>query len=264
MSDDLVILKVEDGVATITLNRPQVGNAVDLPMARSLRDAVIQCADDGGVRCVVLTGAGRMFCVGGDVAAMAAAGEARPEFLHELVGAFHEISRPLMQMDKPVLALVNGPAAGAGLALALSADVVLAARSASFLAAYAAVGLTADGGLSWLLPRLVGMRKAQAMILLNQQVSAEEAERIGLVSQVVDDGELLTQGRQMANTLAASSMPAFAGSRRLLRASFEASFEQQLELEHTSMTSAARTPESAEGIAAFLARRKPDFRPDIA
>lgn len=260
MSDDTVMLGIEDGVATIVLNRPDVGNAVDLPMAHKLSALVRQCADDASVRCVVLTGAGRMFCVGGDVSAMAAAGDARPDFLSELVEAFHEISRPLMHMDKPVLTLVNGPAAGAGLSLALSADVVLAARSASFLAAYAAVGLTADGGASWLLPRLVGLRKAQEMILLNRPVAAEEAERIGLVSQAVDDADLLNMGRETATRLAASSMPAFAGSRDLLRTSFETSFEQQLDLERSSMTAAARTAENAEGIAAFLERRKPDFR----
>lgn len=260
MSDDTVLLAVADGVATITLNRPEVGNAVDLPMARKLADVVNRCANDDAVRCVVLTGAGRMFCVGGDVAAMAAAGEGRSAFLHELVGAFHEVSLPLLQMDKPVVTLVNGPAAGAGLSLALSGDMVLAARSASFVAAYAAVGLTADGGLSWLLPRLVGLRKAQQMILMNQPVPADEAERIGLISQVVEDADLLVQGRNAAGKLAASSLPAYARSRQLLRASFETDLAQQLDLERTSMAEAAATPECAEGIAAFLERRKPDFR----
>ena len=260
MSEDKVTLAIEEGVATIVLNRPDVGNAIDLALAHRWREIVEQCVRDDAVRCVVVTGAGRMFCVGGDVAAMAAAGDRRPEFLHEMVGSLNEVMIPLLRMDKPLLTLVNGPAAGAGFSIAIAGDVVLAASSASFLAAYGGVGLTADGGMSWLLPRLVGLRQAQRLIFLNEPVAADEAASIGLVTRIVDDDALQGEGRKLAQKLASCSMPAVGGSRALLRASFETGFEEQLDKERRSMTEAARTPENAEGLAAFLERRKPDFR----
>ena len=135
--DDCVRLEIDSGIATITLARPEVGNAFELVMAQRLHQVVQSCADDPAVRCVVLTGAGRMFCVGGDVAAMQAAGEGRVEFLDALISGFHEALLALMQLEKPLVTLINGPAAGAGVSLAVVGDVVLAARSASFLAAYA-------------------------------------------------------------------------------------------------------------------------------
>lgn len=255
----MVELEIADGIAVITLARPDVGNAIDLPMARRLQEVVAQCAADDAVRCVVLTGAGRMFCVGGDVAAMAAAEQGCADFLDELIGAFHTALLALLDMDKPLVTLVNGPAAGAGLSLAIAGDAVLAARSASFVAAYSAVGLTADGGMSWLLPRLVGLRNAQRMILLGEPVGAEEAARIGLATRVVDDADLAAEGRKLARRLANGSLPAFNGARALLADTFEARFTEQLAKEQASMVAAARTPECAEGIAAFLERRKPNF-----
>jgi 2-(1,2-epoxy-1,2-dihydrophenyl)acetyl-CoA isomerase len=162
-------------------------------------------------------------------------------------------------MPKPLLVLVNGPAAGAGLSLALLGDVVLAARSAHFTAAYSAVGLTPDGGLSWTLPRLVGLRKAQEMILTNLRVTAAEAERIGLVTRMVDDELLVNEGAAIAASLSHSATAALADARMLLLGSFTASLESQLELESRTIGAAGARAESREGIAAFLQKRKPNF-----
>ena len=255
----MVTLEIEGAVATITLARPDVGNAIDLPMAHRLLEVIGQCAGDDAVRCVILAGSGRMFCVGGDVAAMSAAEEGCAEFLDELIGAFHTALLALMSMNKPLVTLVGGPAAGAGLSLAIAGDAVLAARSASFVAAYGAVGLTADGGMSWLLPRLVGLRAAQRMILLGEPVAAEEAARIGLATRLVEDADLAAEGHRLARRLASGSLAAFAGARALLAETFDTPFAEQLAKERASMVAAARTPECAEGIAAFLERRKPNF-----
>ena len=254
-----VLLTIEDGVARIVLNRPAVGNAIDVPLARALFDAAIRCETDAAVRCVVVTGAGKLFCAGGDVALMGAAGEMLPAVLTELIAIFHSAVTRLAKMPKPLLTLVNGPAAGAGMSLALLGDVVLSARAAHYTAAYGAIGLTADGGLSWLLPRLVGLRKAQEIILTNRRVKADDAESIGLVTRVVEDEALADEGAAMARRLADAPVAALGAARSLLSQSFETGFEAQLDRELRSMA-AAGAGEAREGLAAFLAKRTPDFR----
>ncbi len=251
---------VDGAVATLTLDRPAFGNTIDLPLARALLEAAIRCDQDEAIRCVVLTGSGKLFCGGGDISCFAAAGERMPHFLSELAGTLHMAVSRLMRMAKPLLVLVNGPAAGAGFSLALSGDVVLAARSAHFTAAYGGVGLSPDGGMSWLLPRLVGLRKAQEIILTNRRIGAEEAERIGVITRVVDDDALAAEGAAQAGRLAASATGAIGAARALLADSFGAALEQQLEREARSIAAASRSAECSEGVAAFLERRKPNFK----
>ncbi|WP_340589118.1 enoyl-CoA hydratase/isomerase family protein [Erythrobacter alti] len=259
VSEDRIILSITDGVATITLNRPDVGNALDIPTVKELAKAVDHFAADDAVRCVVLTGAGRLFCAGGDIASMAGAGDGLPDMLGDLIAALHRVLVALIEMPKPLLTLVNGPAAGAGFSMAISGDVVIAGKSASFLAAYGGIGLTADGGMSWLLPRLIGLRQAQRLILLNEKVGADEAGAIGLVTQVVEDDDLLSVGQTMAYRLKTSAMSSIGGSRALLRESLQSDYATQLERERQSMMEAARGSENSEGVAAFLQKRKPDF-----
>lgn len=259
MHDHKVLVEVCAGAATLTLNRAHAGNAIDLPTAQALVQAAERCESDESIRCVVLTGAGRLFCGGGDIAALAAAGDNLPEVLRELVGTLHTAVSKLMRMRKLLLVLVNGPAAGAGLSLAIMGDIVLAARSAYFSAAYGAVGLTADGGLSWHLPRLIGLRRAQEMILTNRRVSAEEASEMGLVTRVVDDAALRSEGDAMAQRLAGSATLALGQSRNLLLESFGGDLQAQLDREACSMIMAGATRDGREGIAAFIARRKPVF-----
>ena len=256
---DPVRVSVEGALATLTLDRPSAGNTIDLPLARSLLAAAIRCDQDPAIRCVVLTGNGRLFCGGGDLGTLAEAGEALPGVLSELAGTLHMAVSRLMRMEKPLLVLVNGPAAGAGLSLALAGDVVLAARSAHFTAAYGGVGLSPDGGMSWLLPRLVGLRRAQEVILTNRRVDAEEAERIGLVTRTVDDAALARVGTEVAGRLAASATRALGLARGLLAESLGSGLETQLEREARAIAEAGRSPDGREGVAAFLARRTPTF-----
>jgi 2-(1,2-epoxy-1,2-dihydrophenyl)acetyl-CoA isomerase len=256
---DGIDFSIADGVARLTLSRPEVGNAVDVPMAHALLSAAIRCETDASIRCVVLTGQGRLFCAGGDVSAMRSAGDGLPEMLTELIALVHAGVNRLARMPKPLLVLVNGPAAGAGFSLAMLGDVVLSARSAHYTAAYGAIGLTADAGLSWLLPRLVGLRKAQEMILTNKRIKAEEAEAIGLVTRAVADEALASEGEAMAAKLVDAPTGAIGAARALLMESFESPFELQLDRELRSMATAA-SGEAREGLAAFFAKRPANFR----
>jgi len=255
-----VLLDVTDGTARITLNRPERGNAFNQPMADSFLEAGLRVANDTRVRCVVLTGAGKMFCVGGDIGDFAGNSEGTGAFLGRLAGTLHQAMTLLASMQKPMICLVNGPAAGAGLSMAISGDIVLAHPSAHFTAAYLGIGLTPDGGMTWLLPRLVGMRLAQDIILTNRRVGAEEAAAIGLVTRVVADDALDTEGADLATHLASGAIAAMGASRKLLHESFASGFASQMDRELSSIASAGERAEGREGISAFLARRSPNFR----
>ncbi|MCB2049840.1 MAG: enoyl-CoA hydratase/isomerase family protein [Novosphingobium sp.] len=255
-----VRFSIDGAIATITLDRPKAGNTIDMDMADGLAAASLRCVGDDTIRCVVVTGEGRFFCGGGDLAAMKAAGDAnRGAFLHDLADRVHIALSRLMRMPKPLITIVNGPAAGAGLSLAICGDIVLAARSATFLAAYGGVGLTPDGGMSWSLPRLVGMRRAQEIIIRNRPVDAEEAGRIGLVTEVIDDDALLAEGMKLAQELAGGATAAIGSARALLLAAYDNALEAQLALEARTISAAGMTHEAAEGIGAFLEKRRPDF-----
>ena len=254
-----ILLDRTQGIARITLNRPDAGNAITMILATELCDVAQTVSTDPTIRCVVLNGAGRLFCVGGDVGEMAAAGDDAPQFLRELADTLHRAIIALATMAKPLVVLINGPAAGAGLSLAMLGDVVLATRSAHFTAAYTGIGLTPDGGMSWLLPRLVGLRRAQAMILLNRRVGADEAERINLVTQVVDDGTLELESQHVIEGLLAAPTAAIGAARGLLLAGSIAPFQDHLDHEAKTIAAAGGHRESREGVAAFLERRKPDF-----
>jgi 2-(1,2-epoxy-1,2-dihydrophenyl)acetyl-CoA isomerase len=255
-----IAFTVEDGIARITLDRPDAGNAITLPLAQAMLAAAIRCENDPAVRCILITGNGRLFCAGGDVPLLAGAGDRRPEVLSELIATLHAAIQRLVRGSKPLVTMVNGPAAGAGFSLALLGDVVVAARSAHFTAAYGAIGLTADGGLSWLLPRLVGLRKAQEIILTNRRIKADEAEAIGLVTRMVDDDALTDEGLRVARALADGPVRALSAARALLYDSFETGLETQLDRELRSMATAGAATESEEGLAALLEKRRPDFR----
>lgn len=259
MSEPRVTVERDGYVALLTLNRPAQGNTIDLALALELERAVDGVAADDAVRCVVLTGSGKLFCGGGDVAAMAQAGKGAAGFLHDLASVLHRSVEKLAAMSKPLVVLVNGSAAGAGLSLAIAGDIVLAARSASFVAAYGGVGLTPDGGMSWLMPRLVGLRRAQEIILTNRRVQAEEAAAIGLVTRVVEDDRLLEEGRAAAYALAAGPVAAIGGARALLAAGYGNDLPTHLRAEADRIAEAGSGPEAEEGIDAFLNRRKPDF-----
>jgi len=254
-----LLIERDGAIATLRLNRPDVGNALDIPLARSLMEAAIQCDEDDAIRCVVLTGTGRMFCAGGDVGAFAAAGDSLPAMLKEITAYLHAAITRLSRMGKPLVTAINGPAAGAGYSLALLGDIALATRSAHFTLAYTGLGLTPDGGSTWLLPRLVGLRKAQELALLNPRVAAEEAAALGLITRVVDDAAFATETDKVVKQLAVSATPALGKVRNLLLASFGSTLEAQMEAEARSIADSSKTKYGREGVAAFVARRKPDF-----
>lgn len=246
-------------VARITLNRPDAANAVNADMARELAHAAIRCSEDRAVRAVILTGAGRMFSGGGDLKSFAAQGDALPSHLKEVAGNLHAAISRFVRMDAPLIAAVNGSAGGAGVSLCLFCDLVLAAQSAKFVLAYTRSGLTPDGGSTFFLPRIVGVRRALELALTNRALSAEEALAWGIVNRVVPDAALQGEADQLAAALAAGSTGAFGAAKRLLHHSLGESLETQMELEAQAIAAQARTPDSREGIAAFVAKRPPRF-----
>lgn len=244
-----------DKIATLTLSRPNHGNTIDPAMALALLQAAERCDDDADIRCVILTGRGKLFCGGGDVGAFAEAGANAPAFLRDLAGTLHAAIVRLMRMRKPLITLVNGPAAGAGMSLAMIGDFALAARSAHFSAAYTALGLSPDGGMSWLLPRVVGLRRAQEIILSNRRVSSDEAERIGLVTRTVEDEQLAATGAEITARLVAEPVAALGAARGLLLESYDSTLETHLEREMRSIAELGGSDESRRRVAAFAARR---------
>jgi 2-(1,2-epoxy-1,2-dihydrophenyl)acetyl-CoA isomerase len=241
---------------TITLDRPQRANALDLATALQLRDAVGTI--DDGVGCVLLRGEGSAFCVGGDVRDFAVAPEPG-KFLGELAEVVHGAVAGLAATPVPVVVAVHGWAAGAGMSLAACADLVLAGESARFRTAYTALGLSPDCGLTWTLPRLVGRARATDLLLTNRPVGAAEAAAIGLVARVVPDDALLAQAQALATELASGPTAAFGQIKRLLEASEHSSLAVQLDAEADSIARCADHPEGRAGVVAFTADRKPVF-----
>jgi len=260
-SESPVLLTRENGIACVTLNRPKAGNSIDVPLARALMETAIECDEDDGIRCVLLTGAGRMFCAGGDVSGFGAAGDKIPALVKELTAYIHSAISRFSRMNKPMVVAVNGPAAGAGFGFALLGDIVLAAESSHFTMAYTAIGLSPDGGTTWLLPRLAGLRRAQEWAVTNKRILPQEALATGLITRIVADDALAAEALALAAQLAGSAIRAIGRTRNLLLESFGNSLETQLELEARGIAAGGRDPEGKEGIAAFLAKRKPDFRP---
>jgi 2-(1,2-epoxy-1,2-dihydrophenyl)acetyl-CoA isomerase len=261
MSEESPVLIARDnGIARLTLNRPKAGNAIDVPLARALMEAAIACDEDESIRVVTLTGAGKLFCGGGYVGAFAGSGDRFPGLLKELTTYVHSAVSRFSRMGKPMVTIINGPAAGAGFNLSLLGDIAIAAQSAHFTTAYTGIGLTPDGGATWLLPRLVGLRRAQEIILLNKRVSATEAAALGMITRVVPDEDLAAEAETIANKLADGATRALGRTRNLMLSGFGASLEEQLELESRSIAASGRDAEGREGVAAFLAKRKPDFR----
>lgn len=253
-----VLYESAQAIATITLNRPDVLNALDDALIRALRDAVERAAGDSAVRAVLLTGAGRGFSSGADLASVPPSPSLDlGQLLRE---RYHPVILAMRSMPKPVVCAVNGPAAGAGMSIALAGDIVLAARSAYFVQAFSKIGLVPDAGSTWFLPRYAGDVRARAMALLAERIDAPTAERFGLVWQVLDDEQLMPQARQLAARLAAQPTRACALIKQALNDSFGRDLPAQLELEATLQTQAGRTEDFAEGVAAFLQRRAPVFK----
>ncbi len=260
MAFTTILLDITNGIARLTLNRPEARNGIERDLARDLATAALALHEDRSVRAVLITGAGPAFCAGGDLKAFAAQGDRLGSYIKEVTVDLHTAVTHLTQLDAPVIAAVHGSAAGAGLGLVAGADIVIAAESAKFVMAYTLVGLVPDGGSTWFLPRRVGLGRALEMSLLNRPLSASEAQSAGLVTRVVPDDRLGEEAEAVAVTLAAGPTRSFGATKRLLRASFGNGLETQLELESRAISDAGRTHDGREGIAAFLEKRAAAFQ----
>ncbi|HQD82742.1 MAG TPA: enoyl-CoA hydratase-related protein [Quisquiliibacterium sp.] len=259
MSDSPVLYSVDGAVARITLNRPDVLNALNAALMTELRSAVELANDDPEVRAVLLTGAGRGFSAGADLGA-SKAGDAKRDSGFTLRTYYHPVVLAMRNMPKPIVSAVNGVAAGAGMSLALCGDIILAARSASFLQAFSKIGLVPDAGSTWFLPRYVGDVRARALAILADKIPAEDAQRMGLVWQVFDDEQLMPEAEKLAARLASMPTRAYALIKQALNASGGNGLADQLELEAQLQVEAGRTEDFREGVAAFLEKRAPQFK----
>jgi 2-(1,2-epoxy-1,2-dihydrophenyl)acetyl-CoA isomerase len=255
-----VVVTVVEGVARVALNRPHAANTIDLTLARELMEASLALAGNQDVRAVLLVGEGRVFCGGGDLKSFQAHDGPLDRHLMEVTTYLHAALSRLSRLAVPVVAAVQGSAAGAGIGLACSADIVIATESSQFVMAYKQVGLSPDGSATWLLPRIIGLRRALELMLTNRVLGAAEAMSIGLITEVVPDGELMERAAIVAKTLAEGPTIALGNTRQLLRQSLDETLESQMELESLALSASARTADAKEGISAFLEKREPKFK----
>ncbi|WP_396897973.1 enoyl-CoA hydratase/isomerase family protein [Mycolicibacterium sp.] len=256
-SYEAITLSHAGPVAQITLNRPDAANGMNDTMTRELADAARRC-DAAGTKAVVLTGSGRFFCAGGDLKSFATA-ESRGRYIKGVADDLHRAISTFARMDAVLITAVNGTAAGAGFSIAVTGDLVLAAESASFTMAYTKVGLSPDGSSSYYLPRLVGLRRAQELMLSNRTLSAAEAHEWGLVTEVVPDTELAERATALAEQVAAGSAGSNGAVKALLLSSFKNSLEEQMEAEGRFIAERADSADGREGVDAFLAKRRAEF-----
>ncbi|WP_436493881.1 enoyl-CoA hydratase-related protein [Actinokineospora sp. HUAS TT18] len=255
-----LLIEDVDGVRTLTLNRPDAFNSLTVELKEALLAALEAAAGDDSVRAIVLTGAGKAFCAGQDLKehmALLAANDPAP--LATVEKHYNPIVTAITSMPKPVIAAVNGMAAGAGASFAYACDLRIVASSAKFLMAFANVGLTADSGAAWTLPRLIGYGRAMEMMLLAKPVDAEEALRIGMVTQVVAPEDVLSTARALASTMAAGPTTAYAKIKEAMLASAAGSLSDGLAVEGRTQAEAGQTADHREAVDAFVAKRKPDF-----
>jgi 2-(1,2-epoxy-1,2-dihydrophenyl)acetyl-CoA isomerase len=255
MAYETVTLARADGVATLTLNRPEAFNALNMTLGRELFHAVLELDDDPAVRAVVVTGAGKAFCAGGDVKGFSENLHRIGALIKELTTYLHGAVSRLCRSDKPVIMAVNGVAAGGGMSLALAGDLVLAAESARFTMAYSKIAATPDGSSTYYLPRLVGVRRAMELYFTNRVLSAREAHEWGLVTRVVPDAELPAAAHGLARELAQGPTLAFGGAKRLFHQSTWESLETQMELEAQAIAASGRTEDFRAGVTAFASKR---------
>jgi 2-(1,2-epoxy-1,2-dihydrophenyl)acetyl-CoA isomerase len=256
-----LIEKVEDGVALLTLNRPERLNAFSPEMLAGLREVLPRLASDDAVGAIVITGSGRGFTAGGDVKTMAAraAGQTFEQRL-ESYRAMHQLPSLMRSLPRVIIGMINGPAVGAGLGLALACDLRIAGRSARFATGFANVGYSGDFGGSWLLTRLVGTARARELYFLNEMVDANRAAEWGIVNRVVDDAELATETMSMARRIAQGPRVALGYMKRNLHAAETEPFSAVLELEALHQARAGQTEDHREAVAAFNEKRAPRFK----
>jgi 2-(1,2-epoxy-1,2-dihydrophenyl)acetyl-CoA isomerase len=254
-----VLSERRDGYRLVTLNRPERLNAFNEAMHERLMAVLLEAGADDTCRALLLTGAGRGFCAGQDLSDRVVQPGLTPELNNTIERFYNPLVRKLRDLPMPVICAVNGVAAGAGANIALACDVVVAARSAKFIQAFAKIGLVPDSGGTWLLPRLIGRARARGLALLAEPLAAEEAEAWGLIWKVIDDESLIIEATKLAAHLATQPTFGLALTRRALDAAEMNSLDEQLDLERDLQNQAGRTPDYAEGVRAFFEKRPPSF-----
>jgi 2-(1,2-epoxy-1,2-dihydrophenyl)acetyl-CoA isomerase len=257
--DRPLIVSRDDAIVHLRLNRPQVLNALNQEMAEAFLAAARDIAADTTVRAVLLSGEGRAFMAGGDIATFSVTGKSVAETVGALIGPFHEAILTLRSQNAPILAALHGPVAGAGMSLALACDLAVASEDMKMVLAYSAIGTTPDGSGTYFLPRLVGARRAMELALLNEPLKADRALDLGLVARVVPRDVLDDEAFNMARHLADGPTLAFGATRRLMDGAFANDLASQLDAERQSFQAMTETADFAEGNAAFLEKRKPAF-----
>ncbi len=260
MSYEAITVERAEQVTTITLNRPDAFNALSLALGRELFHAALEADEDPDVRCLVITGRGKAFCAGGDVKDFVDNLARIGVHIKELTTYLHGAISRLARSDKPVIMAVNGVAAGGGLSLALSGDLVIATESARFTMAYSKIAATPDGSSSYFLPRLCGLRRAMELYFTNRVLSAREAEAWGLVTRVVPDAEFASAVSVLARELAQGPSKAFGAAKRLFHHSTWESLETQMELEAQAIAASGHTEDFKNGVVAFARKQIPTFR----
>ena len=255
-----VLVSVEAGVETITLNRPEKLNALNPEMHQLLGAALERATDEPAIRAVLLTGAGRGFCTGQDLAERDVSGAAPIDLSVSLGSHYNPLVRRLRALPKPIICAVNGVAAGAGANIALACDLVIAARSASFIQAFSKIGLIPDAGGSYFLPRLIGTARAMGLALLAEKLDAEQAVQWGLIWKVVDDDQLASVANALAHRLASGPTKGYALLKKAMYASVGNSLDAQLDLERDLQREAGLTDDYREGVSAFKEKRAPRFK----
>lgn len=260
MSYETILFDVAGGSARITLNRPDRLNAFTVQMHEELADALTAVEQDGAIRALLLTGAGRGFCAGQDLSDRAVAPGGETVDLGDSVDRYYApLIRRLASLPKPVVCAVNGVAAGAGANIALACDIVIAARSAKFIQSFANIGLIPDSGGTWVLPRLVGQARALGLALTGEPLPAERAETWGLIWKVVDDAALMDEAGALATKFAQGPTRGLAETKRLIRQSWLQTLDAELDFERDAMRELGRSADYREGVAAFMAKRPPAF-----
>ena len=257
MNREGLTLDTEDGVATLTLNRPQQLNAISLPMVQSMGKALEEVSSDNSLKVLIITGTGRGFCAGLDVSALSQASKTSQEELGKLM---RDLTFPLYNLPKPTIAAVNGMAAGGGLALALLCDIRIGSEKAMFTSGYIRMGLPPDIGCTYSLPRTIGTAKAMELMLTGDTFDATEAHRIGMLNKVVPEEELMKTAREMANKIAGGPPAAIELTKQAIRQGVQNSLEQQVELECSGFYKCLRTEDHEEGLTAFQEKRQPEFK----
>jgi 2-(1,2-epoxy-1,2-dihydrophenyl)acetyl-CoA isomerase len=260
MTYEKITYGVSNGIATVTLNRPDAFNALDMQLARELHDAIIESSEDEAVRVVVLTGTGRAFCAGGDVKGFCDTIDTIGAHVKRMTTELHGAVSRMIRMPKPVISAVNGVAAGGGMSLALAGDLILAIESARFTMAYTQIGASPDGSSTFTLPRLVGVKRALELTLLNPVLSAQEAKEWGIVNRVFPDDQFQAEVQNIAAQLAQGPTLAYGRTKALFYSSTSETLETQMEYETLHIAASGKTADFREGVAAFAEKRQASFQ----